>query len=329
MSQSPVNTNADHILALSGGVGGAKLALGLSKLLTSQQLSIVANTADDFTHLGLAISPDLDTVMYTLAGLNNQQQGWGLAGESWNAMAALKTLGAPSWFNLGDRDLATHLTRSQQLASGDSLSTVTTYLCRQLGLSHAIIPMSDDPVRTRLQTDQGNLAFQEYFVREQCRPIISDFYFDGIDRAQPAREFIELLGSERLKAIIICPSNPFVSVEPILALPGVRQAMKDSRAPVIAISPIVAGLAIKGPAAKMMAELNMPATAAAVAHYYSDLLDGFVLDESDSDLASTISSPQLQVCCTPSIMNTLEDRIELASKVLSFAQQLIDNSNMH
>jgi len=325
--QSSINKSADHILALSGGVGGAKLALGLSKLLAPQQLSIVANTADDFEHLGLSISPDLDTVMYTLAGINNQQQGWGLAGESWNAMTALKTLGAESWFNLGDRDLATHLSRSQMLAKGDSLSTITRYLCSQLGVSHAVIPMSDDPVRTRLQTDQGNLAFQEYFVREQCRPAISDYCFEGIEQAQPANDFIELLGSERLKAIIICPSNPFVSVQPILALPGVRQAMKASRAPVIAISPIVAGIAIKGPAAKMMAELGMPATATAVAQYYGDLLDGFVLDGSDHDLAETISTAQLQVHCTASIMTTLEERIALASKVLSFAQQLIDNSD--
>jgi LPPG:FO 2-phospho-L-lactate transferase len=310
------------ILALSGGVGGAKLALGLSKVLAPDQLTIVANTADDFEHLGLSISPDLDTLMYTLAQLNNTEQGWGLANESWNAMAALETLGGDSWFRLGDRDLATHLERSQRLAKGQSLSAVTDYLCNRLGVTHRIIPMSDHSVRTKIITIDGELAFQEYFVREQCQPQITGFYFDGLDEALPQYELMELLASDQLAAIVFCPSNPFVSVEPILQLAGVRESMKACNAPVIAVSPIVAGLSIKGPAAKMMNELNMPVTATAVAQYYGDLLDGFVLDQSDELLQASINQLGVDVCCAPTIMKSLDDRIQLAETVLSYSKQL-------
>ncbi|WP_101757414.1 2-phospho-L-lactate transferase [Oceanicoccus sp. KOV_DT_Chl] len=314
------------ILALSGGVGGAKLALGLAKVLAPEQLTIVANTADDFTHLGLTISPDLDTVMYTLADLNNKELGWGLANESWQAMDAMSALGGDTWFRLGDRDLATHLVRSQQLAAGESLSSVTTYLCHRLGVKHTLLPMTDDPVRTRVKTAGGELAFQEYFVREQCRPAVQGFYFAGIDSAQPQPQWLDLLQSEDLAAIIICPSNPFVSVDPMLQLPQVRAAMKASAAPVIAVSPIVAGLAIKGPAAKMMTELAIPATATAVAAYYGDLLDGFVLDQSDQSLQTEIDQLGLATKVVPTIMKTLDDRIDLATAVLSFADQLFTDS---
>ena len=318
MTQSP-----KHILALSGGVGGAKLALGLAKVLPPEQLTIVANTADDFEHLGLSISPDLDTVMYTLAGINNQQQGWGLANESWNAMDALATLGGDSWFRLGDRDLATHLERSQRLAAGQSLSAVTAYLCQRLGVAQEVIPMTDSAVRTRLTTATDELAFQEYFVREQCQPEINGYYFKGVEQAVPQPRLMELLQGDQLAAIIICPSNPFLSVEPILQLPGVRAAMQANSAPVIAVSPIVAGLAIKGPAAKMMAELSMPVTATAVAEYYGDLLDGFVIDQSDQALQAEITRLGLEVCCTETIMKTLDDRIMLAKSVLSCAKKIM------
>jgi len=316
-----------HVLALSGGVGGAKLALGLSKVLPATQLTVVANTADDFNHLGLSISPDLDTVMYTLAGMNNQQQGWGLANESWNTMDALETLGGDSWFRLGDRDIATHLERSQRLSRGDSLSTVTDYLSKKLGVAHRILPMTNDSVRTQITTDAGLLAFQEYFVREQCEPAIIGYSFAGIDTAKPTKALMELLNSDQLGAIIICPSNPFVSVDPILMLSGVREAMLKSRAPVIAVSPIVAGQAIKGPAAKMMKELNLPVTAKAVAEFYGELLSGFVLDATDSDLACSIENDGPKVACVPTVMKTLADRIQLAGDVLSFAEQLTQNSN--
>lgn len=312
----------NNVLALSGGVGGAKLALGLSKLLSPEQLTIVANTADDFEHLGLSISPDLDTLMYTLADLNNKELGWGLAGESWQAMDALQQLGGETWFRLGDRDLATHLERTQRLVSGQSLTQVTDYLAKRLGVEHTLLPMTDDIVRTRVSTAQGELAFQQYFVGEQCAPVITDFYFQGIEAAQPQTALMALLADPSLDAIIICPSNPFVSVEPILQLPGVRKAMQASAAPVIAVSPIVAGLAIKGPAAKMMAELNMPATAAAVADYYQDLLDGFVLDDSDSEMLASIKTSSRDVISTGAVMKTLQDRIDLAAAVLQFAKKI-------
>jgi LPPG:FO 2-phospho-L-lactate transferase len=311
-----------HVLAISGGVGGAKLALGLARSLQPEQLTIVANTADDFEHLGLAISPDLDTVMYTLAGVSNQQQGWGLADESWNVMSALQRLGGQSWFRLGDRDLATHLERSSRLAKGQTLTEVTDYLCDQLAVSHRILPMTDDPVRTMVKTATGDLTFQHYFVREHCQPAVSGFYFSGIEQAVPQQRLMELLTGDELSAVIICPSNPFVSVEPILQLAGVRQALMQNKAPVIAVSPIVSGMAIKGPAAKMMAELAMPVTATALAEYYADLLDGFVIDSSDRALQASIESSGCTVHCTDTVMHTLDDRIELAKQVLFFAQSL-------
>lgn len=316
----PDDTN--KVLAFTGGVGGAKLALGLSRLLPANELAIVVNTADDFEHLGLSISPDIDTLLYTLAGINDSQQGWGLAGESWQAMTALEQLGGETWFRLGDRDLATHLLRSERLRAGEPLSAVTTLLAGQLGIEQAILPMTDDPVRTRVVTADGELAFQHYFVREQCRPVISGFYFDGIEQARPHPQLLPRLCDEALEAIILCPSNPFLSIEPLLNLNGVRDAMRLSSAPVVAVSPIVAGLAIKGPAAKMMRELAMPATALAVAEYYGDLLDGFVIDESDAALADSISALGIEVAICPTVMKTIEDRIELAETVVDFAKSI-------
>lgn len=312
----------EHFIALSGGVGGAKLALGLSKVLTPEQLTIVANTGDDFEHLGFPISPDLDTVMYTLAGINNQQQGWGLAGETWNFISALETLGGDTWFRLGDRDIATHSLRRQLLKEGFNLSQVTQHLCQSLGIKHRILPMSNDAIPTIVHSDQGDLAFQEYFVRDQCQPIARGFTFKGIENAQTQPEFLDLLHNKKLTAIFICPSNPFVSVDPILQLPGVLSAIRQNRVPVIAVSPIIGGQAIKGPAAKMMAELGMPQSATAVAqHYqqYGELLSGFVVDTADRGLLDDI---QTIVPClaTPTFMQSLEDRIALAQAVLAFAQ---------
>ncbi|MDB4470943.1 2-phospho-L-lactate transferase, partial [Deltaproteobacteria bacterium] len=287
--------NNRKVVAFTGGVGGAKLALGLSHRLSPLELSLVVNTADDFEHLGLSISPDIDTLLYTLAGINDPKQGWGLANESWQAMAALEQLGGETWFRLGDRDMATHLLRSERLREGDSLSEVTALLAQQLGIKHSILPMTDDPVRTRVKTASGELDFQHYFVREQCQPAITGFYFDGIEQAKPQPQLLPQLRDQSLQAIILCPSNPFLSVEPMLATPGIRAAMIKSSAPVVAVSPIVAGIAIKGPAAKMMQELSMPATALAVAEYYGDLLDGFVIDESDAGLADSIRALGIEV----------------------------------
>ncbi len=307
------------VIALTGGVGGAKLARGLVEVLSPEQLLIVANTGDDFEHLGLSISPDLDSVMYALADKNDAERGWGLAGESWQAMAALKQLGGEDWFRLGDKDLATHLWRSQLLRDGHSLTAASRLLCEALGVKHRLIPMSDDPVRTIVSTDRGELGFQSYFVREQCNPKVSGFRFEGIEIARPAQALMDWLLDETLAAIIICPSNPFVSVDPILQLKGVREAMLKSRAPVVAVSPIVGGMAVKGPAAKMMEELSMPASADAVAAWYDDLLSGFVIDIVDQSLASSLSMP-CKVVST--LMGSLASKRKLALDVLDFSKQL-------
>lgn len=311
------------VLALSGGVGGAKLALGLSHCVRAEQLTVVANTADDFVHLGLSICPDLDTLMYTLAGINDTEKGWGLAGETWQGLNALKQLGGETWFQLGDKDIATHLLRTQLLAQGKNLSEVTAQLCRQLGVSLTVLPMSNDPVRTIIETAHGDLAFQHYFVRERCAPAITGFHFEGVTEARPQAEFLKLLHSDDLAATIICPSNPFVSVQPFLSLPEVCEALMQRTAPVVAVSPIVAGLAIKGPAAKMMQELSMPSTAYAVAKYYGDLLDGFVIDESDTFQVEAIEALGIKVLVAPTIMKSLQDRIDLAQQVLQFSQSLV------
>lgn len=319
---------AEHrVLAVSGGVGGAKLALGLSKLLSPAQLTVVANTADDFEHLGLPISPDLDTVMYTLAGLNNVEQGWGLANETWQAMALLRRYGAPTWFQLGDQDLATHLVRRQWYAEGQALTGITAQLCRRLGVEHPLLPMSDDPVRTWVMTDQGELSFQQYFVGERCEPVVRGFRFEGIAAARPQAGFMAGLAHPGLTAVLLCPSNPFVSVGPVLGLAGVRAAMACGRAPVIAVSPIVAGAALKGPAAKMMRETGLPVSALAVAAHYGarrhgGLLDGFVIDTADAALAGDIERLGMAVHVTQTVMHTLLDRVSLARSTLAFASQL-------
>ena len=315
MKQGPV-------IALSGGVGGAKLALGLSRLGLGDDLLIVTNVGDDFEHLGLNICPDLDSVTYALAGLNDQEKGWGRADEGWRFMEALGDLGGDIWFNLGDRDLAMHVLRTEALARGESLTQVTRSITRQLGITAQVVPMTDDPVRTMVQTADGPLAFQHYFVRDRCEPVVTGFEFEGIAAARPQADFMTALSDPELLAIVITPSNPFVSVDPILALPGVRAAMAAAPAPVIAVSPIVAGLAIKGPAAKMMAELGMPSTALAVAQHYGGLLDGFVLDHGDQDQADAVAALGIRPLVTKTVMQSLEDRIKLAEFVLAAADEL-------
>ena len=315
-------TSGRAVLALSGGVGGAKLALGLSKIVPADDLTIVANTGDDFEHLGLTICPDIDTLTYTLSGLANQEQGWGRAGETWTFMSALEALGGETWFNLGDGDLALHVERSRRLADGESLSAVTAEVTRRLGIRVPVLPMSDDPVRTVVHTPDGDLAFQHYFVRERCEPEVTGFSFQGIYRAQPHPRLMALLADPGLAAVIITPSNPFVSIDPILQLPGVSEAFKACPAPVIAVSPIVGGKAIKGPAAKMMAELGMPVSALEVARHYAGLIDGFVLDQVDRQQRDEISDLRLAVHVTNTVMRSLEDRVALARNVIAFASQL-------
>jgi LPPG:FO 2-phospho-L-lactate transferase len=307
------------VLALSGGIGGAKLALGLSRVLPPEQLIIVANTGDDFEHLGLAVSPDIDTLIYTLAGLDNPQTGWGRRDETWTFMAALAALGGETWFQLGDGDLATHVERTRRLANGETLSQITRDFCRRLGVGPSIVPMSDQQVRTKVHTAEGQLDFQDYFVRRHCEPVVTGLSYEGAEAARPQPDIVAALADPQLRAVVICPSNPFLSVDPILALPGLRECIKQSRAPLVAVSPIIGGRAVKGPTAKMMAELGLPASAAAVARHYGDLLDGYVVDETDREIASL---PSLAVKATRTLMTSLADREDLARVVLAVADEL-------
>ncbi len=313
---------AGRVIALSGGVGGAKLALGLAQELDAEQLLIVANTGDDFEHLGLTICPDLDSVMYALAGINDETRGWGLAGESWQALGALAQLGGETWFQLGDKDLATHILRSDLLRQGIPLADVTASLCKALNINAGLVPMTDASVRTMVATATGELAFQHYFVRDQCAPAVSGFRFDGIGAALPNPDLLAWLEADDLAAVVICPSNPFVSVDPILSLPGVRAAITDCSAPVIAVSPIVGGKAIKGPAAKMLTELGFEVTAGAVADWYGDLLDGYVLDHHDADLAASLRSDRRQLLVTDTVMTDRISKRALARAVLDFARHI-------
>lgn len=309
----------NRVVALSGGVGGAKLALGLHRILDPGQLLIVANTGDDFEHFSLPVCPDLDTLMYTLAGLSNQDAGWGRANETWTFMQAIAAYGGADWFNLGDGDLATHVLRAQRLREGQTLTRVTRDLCARLDIRTQIIPMSDDRVRTMVKTADGELPFQHYFVKLRCRPSVRGFRFAGSTRARPNPLFMAALKDPFLAAVIVCPSNPFISIDPILALPGVRAALRDCSAPVVAVSPIIGGAAVKGPTAKMMRELKMPGDAAAIADYYADFLDGFVLDNEDRALSARLAMPAL---VTKTLMTTLDEREDLARATLAFAAQL-------
>ncbi|MGO9993573.1 MAG: 2-phospho-L-lactate transferase [Steroidobacteraceae bacterium] len=308
-----------HVVALCGGVGGAKLAYGLSLALRPEDLSIIVNTGDDFQHLGLSIAPDLDSVIYALAGLSDPVRGWGRRDETWTFMQALSGLGGESWFRLGDGDLALHVERSWRLAQGATLSDVTAHLCRALGISVRVLPMSDDPVRTRVLTAEGWLDFQEYFVHRQCQPAVREFMFAGAETARAQPDALAALERHDLRAIIICPSNPFVSVEPILAVPGIRAALRQSAAPLVGVTPIIGGKAIKGPAAKMMAELGLEVSAAAVARRYAGILDGFVIDEADP-----IPEPLPGVAFfqAATFMNSADDRLRLAHAVLQAADTL-------
>lgn len=310
------------ILALAGGVGGAKLALGMTRVLAPDQLAVVVNTADDFEHMGLHISPDLDSVMYALAGMASEERGWGIEGESWNFMAALDKLGGDIWFNLGDRDLATHVMRTELLRVGMTLSAATETLAGRLEIKHPIVPMSDDPVRTMVGTDEGTLPFQDYFVGRQCEPAVREFSFQGADRASPSPGFDAALGNTNLSGIVICPSNPYVSVAPILALSGIGGRLRQADAPVVAISPIVGGAAIKGPAAKMMRELGHDPSVLGIAHHYKELIDGLVIDEADTAAASEIEALGIWARIAPTVMRSLDDRIALARETLDFVEAL-------
>jgi LPPG:FO 2-phospho-L-lactate transferase len=307
------------VVALSGGVGGAKLALGLSRVLPADELLVVANTGDDFEHLGLSISPDIDTLTYTLAGIDNPVTGWGRRDETWSFMDSIGALGGEDWFRLGDRDLALHIERTRRLRSGQTLSEVTADICRRLGIGARVVPMSDDRVRTRVRSDAGWIDFQDYFVRQQCRPTVHELAFDGVTLARPQADIAAALRSGDVRAVIICPSNPFISVEPILAIPGMRAAIKTSGAPVVAVSPIIGGRAVKGPTAKMMRELGLEASAAAVAARYGDLLDGYIVDHADADGVGDVG---VRVTIAKTLMTNLDDRKALARVTLDAADAL-------
>lgn len=307
------------VVALSGGVGGAKLALGLSRVLAPEDLLVIANTGDDFEHLGLSISPDIDTLTYVLSGLDNTVMGWGRRDETWSFMETIATLGGESWFRLGDRDLALHVERTRRLNAGETLSQVTRDVCNRLGIAVRVLPMSDDPVRTRVRTDEGWLDFQHYFVRRQCQPLVRELVFEGANQARPQADVLAALASGTVRAVVICPSNPFISIEPILAVPGMRDALASCGAPVVAVSPIVGGRAVKGPTAKMMQELGLTISAATAAQRYGPLLSGYVVDPADADDVRGLAAA---VKTAPTLMTDLATREALARTVLELADQL-------
>ncbi len=310
---------AGPIVALCGGIGGAKLALGLYRVLEPDALHVVINTGDDFEHLGLHISPDVDTVTYTLAGIENPETGWGRRDETWSFMETAKRLGAETWFALGDSDLAIHVERTRRLAAGHRLSEITAAIGKKFEIRARLIPMSDDAVRTVVQSTDGALAFQDYFVRRQCKPVVEGIDYDGAGRAHAAPGVLEALKRPDLRAVIICPSNPFLSIDPILAVADIRAAVANCQAPVIAVSPLVGGAAVKGPTAKIFDELSIPRTASAIAEHYGGLIDGLIIDQADKD---HVASLPVAARAVNTLMRSLDDRENLAKDVLSFAGEL-------
>ena len=315
------------IVALAGGVGGGRMAAGLAAALSPRDFTVVVNTGDDFEHLGLHVSPDLDSVMYALAGLANRETGWGRVGETWNFMTALRELGGETWFRLGDRDLAVHVERTRLLARGAPLSAVTGKLARRLGVRHAILPMSETPVRTRVRTGGGILDFQEYFVKLHCRPRVRGFRFEGSRRARVPDTLQALLRPGRTRAVVICPSNPYVSVAPILSVPPIGAWMAGRQFPVVGVSPIVRGAAVKGPAAKIMRELNTAPSALGIVKHYGGRVDGWVIDRKDAGLTRAIVNEGKAVLVTDTIMSSAEKGAALARKVVAFALSLAAGKN--
>ena len=306
------------IVALAGGVGGAKLADGLANILHPDDLTVVVNTGDDFEHLGLKICPDLDTVCYTLAGLANQQTGWGREDETWHAFDTIRSLGGPDWFHLGDYDLGLHLERTRRIKDGQLLHEVTHDICKTWGVQHQVLPMTNENVPTLVYTDEGELPFQEYFVHRACRPKVLGFIFLNADQANPAPGVLESI--DRADGIIICPSNPWVSIDPILAIPGIRATIIKKK--VIAVSPLVGGKALKGPAAKMFSELGVEPGVDAVAEHYKSFLDGLVFDVVDQDREELMESYGIKTLVTDTIMRSKSDRVRLAEEVIGFTVAL-------
>jgi LPPG:FO 2-phospho-L-lactate transferase len=299
-------------------VGGAKLVDGLAGVLPPEDLTVIVNTGDDFEHLGLAICPDLDTVTYTLAGVANPETGWGRRDESWSFLKAVEALGGPTWFKLGDRDLALHVERTRRLREGEPLSAVTGRIVETMGIAVRLLPMTDRPVRTRVLTADGELGFQEYFVKLRCEPAVRGFRFEGAEAAEPAPGVIEALREAEL--IVFCPSNPWVSLDPILSVPGIRAAVQGK--PSIGVSPIVGGAALRGPAAKMFRELGIEPSALAVAEHYRGILGALVIDTQDARLAEPIARLEIRPFVTNTVMLDRSDRLSLARQVLQYASEL-------
>jgi LPPG:FO 2-phospho-L-lactate transferase len=303
-----------RLTALAGGVGAAKLLSGLVQALPPENLTIIGNTGDDFRWMGLYISPDIDTAIYTLAGIANPVTGWGVRDDTFHALERLAKLGCETWFHLGDRDLATHLYRTYRMQCGDTHTTITLDLCRQNGVSARLLPMTDSYVPTLVHTNDGTLGLQDYFVRRHCSPQVRGLSYQGIDASRPAPGVIDAI--QLADAIVLCPSNPHISIGPILAVPGIRTALRETRAPVLAVTPIVAGEALKGPAAVMMRQLGEEASAAGVARRYQDFLDIFVVDRRDEHLQTQIESLGMEVRIEQTVMDSMEARITLARRLV-------------
>ena len=297
------------VTVLTGGVGGAKLVLGLTQIMPPGDITAIVNTGDDFVHLGLPISPDIDTLLYTLSGKANAAQGWGREGESWAFMAALKSLGGPGWFNLGDGDLALHVMR----LAGGTVSATTARFAESWGIGVRMLPMSDDPLSTVIESDIGQLPFQNYFVEHRCAPVVHSIAFLGAANARPAPGVLEALS--QVDVILIAPSNPWLSIDPILAVPGIGDALRAATSPVVAVSPLVGGTAVKGPTAKLMAELGLPVTNASIAAHYDGLIDGLLIDDGDD-------APNLSFARTGTLMSTLADRARVAQAAVDLALSL-------
>ena len=306
------------VLALTGGVGGAKLALGLAHVLSPEEVVFLVNTGDDFEHFDMHIAPDVDTLIYTLADRANRETGWGRENETWSFESSMKQLGGDTWFRLGDKDLATHVYRSSLLSKGATLTEATREIARSLGVDHEVLPMSDDPVRTVVSTSEGVLAFQEYFVRRQCEPTVSKIEYQGGSAAR----LNPRLNLDSVSSVIVCPSNPFLSIDPILSLSDLADFLQSTSIPVVAVSPIVKGLALKGPTAKMMRELGISPSATTVAEHYRGLISGFVLDREDEDLSDEIRRMDIRTTAFQTIMRTLDDRVQLGRNVLDFCETI-------
>jgi LPPG:FO 2-phospho-L-lactate transferase len=303
---------SERVAVLTGGVGGAKLVLGLTQVMPADGLTIIVNTGDDFQHLGLSISPDLDTLLYTLSGRANREQGWGRESETWSFMAALRSLGGEDWFALGDGDLALHLVRTQRLIRGETLTSITQDVARKWGIGATILPMSDDPVRTVVMTEDSELPFQRYFVQHQCEPRVRALRFSGASEARAAPGVLEALRDA--STILIAPSNPYLSIDPILAVPGIRDTLAEGRAPIIAVSPIIGGSAVKGPTAKLMHEFGITISPVAIARHYDGVIDGLLVDERDLDVALPLTHH-----FADTLMVDLDDRARVARAALKLA----------